>query len=80
MDNQTIIINFIIDELLEDESISLTGTTSLFQERILDSLNLVSLISYLEETFNCKIDPSEVNFENMDTVTNMLAFIEKKKT
>jgi acyl carrier protein len=78
MNNQTLIMNYIIDELIEDESIELTETTSLFKNRVLDSLNLIALISFLEKTFDCKIDPSEVKFENMDTVANIGLFIEKK--
>jgi acyl carrier protein len=80
MDNQKIIMNYIVDELIEDESFTLTENTSLFKIRTLDSLNLVSLISFLEKTFDLKITSSEVIFENMDTVANICAFIKKKKT
>ena len=80
MDNQKIIMNYIVDELIEDESLLLTDDTSLFRNRTLDSLNLISLISFLEKTFDIKINSSEVVFENMDTVDNICAFIKKKKT
>lgn len=78
MNNQTNITNYIIDELIEDETLTLTETTSLFKNRTLDSLNLISLISFLEKTYSFKIASSEVNFENMDTIANICAFIEKK--
>lgn len=80
MNNQKTIMNYIADELIEDESLTLTESTSLFKNRTLDSLNLISLISFLEKTYDFKITSSEVNFENMDTVVNICAFIEKKKT
>jgi acyl carrier protein len=71
------IITFINDELL-DEPEDISNDTSLFQDRILDSLNLVMLISFLEEKFQIKIKTSEVSLENLDTVAKMLTFIEKK--
>ena len=78
MNNQKTIMNYIADELIEDESLTLTENTSLFKHRTLDSLNLISLISFLEKTYNFKITSSEVNFENMDTVANICAFIDQK--
>lgn len=78
MNNEQKIIDFIIDELLEDEDEEITPQSSLFKDRILDSLNLLSLISFLENTYDVKIATSEVNFENLDTVANMEAFLGKK--
>lgn len=71
------IITFINDELL-DEPEDFDKDTSLFQDRILDSLNLVMLIGFLEEKFAIKIKTSEVSIENLDTVAQMITFIEKK--
>lgn len=71
------IITFINDELL-DEPEDIGKDTSLFQDRILDSLNLVMLIGFLEEKFRIKIKTSEVSIEHLDTVAKMITFIEKK--
>jgi acyl carrier protein len=71
------IIEFINDELL-DEPEDIVKDTSLFQDRILDSLNLVMLIGFLEEKFGIKIKTSEVSIENLDTVAKMITFIDKK--
>lgn len=71
------IITFINDELL-DEPEDIGKGTSLFQDRILDSLNLVMLISFLEKTYSIKVKTSEVSIENLDTVAKMITFIEKK--
>lgn len=71
------IITFINDELL-DEPEDIGKDTSLFQDRILDSLNLVMLIGFLEEKFAIKIKTAEVSIENLDTVAKMITLIEKK--
>ena len=77
MTNAEEIILFINDELL-DEPEDIGEETSLFQDRILDSLNLVMLIGFLEEKFEIKIKTSEVSIDNLDTVAKMIAFIKKK--
>jgi len=73
------IIEFIVDELLEDEEEEITSTTSLFKDQILDSLNLLSLIAFLEKTYSVKIAPSEVNYENLDSVENIERYLATKK-
>ena len=78
MDREKTILDYVRDELLEDPDEEISPDTSLFQSRILDSLNLVRLIGFLEETFNIKINTSEVIIENLDSVRNMLKFLDKK--
>jgi acyl carrier protein len=78
MDRKNIILEYISDELLEDPDEEISADTSLFQGRVLDSLNMVSLIRFLEETFNIKIKTSEVTVENLDSVEKMLVFLDKK--
>lgn len=68
---------FIKDELLEEE-LNINENTSLFEDRILDSLNLLNLISYMEDTFNIKIGITEVNIENFDSVKKIIEFLEGK--
>lgn len=72
------IISYIQEELLDDPDVEITNDTSLFQDRVLDSLSLVTLITFLEETFNIKVGTSEVSIENLDTVSNMLNLLDKK--
>jgi acyl carrier protein len=71
------ILTFIRDELLDDD-VELTSDTSLFESRILDSLNMLSLISFLEKAHSIKVATSEVNLDNLDTVTRILAYLDKK--
>lgn len=71
------ILEFIRDELLDDD-VELDAGTSLFQDRLLDSLNLLSLVHHLEETHGIKIKPSEINIDNLDTVARIEEFLGRK--
>lgn len=78
MSNADAILTYIKDELLEDDDVDVTIDTSLFRDKLLNSLSLVSLISFIEKTFNIKISPSEVSIDNLDTASSMAGFIERK--
>jgi acyl carrier protein len=73
------ILEFIREEAdLDDEEV--TADTSLFRDQLLDSMNLTALIAFLEETFSIRVKPMDIVFENLDTVSHMLAYIARKKT
>ena len=78
MDQCEKILSYIREELLEDSDITISNGTSLFQDRILDSLNLVALISFLEDTFKIKVNTAEVTVENLDSVDKMLNYVDGK--
>jgi acyl carrier protein len=78
MDREDVILSFVREELLEDEDVEINKDTSLFEGRVLNSLKLVEVILFLEEAFEIKIDPSEVNIDNLDTISNILGLIERK--
>ena len=42
-------------------------------------MNLTSLITFLEETFEIKIGALDIVFENLDTVSDLVAFIARKR-
>lgn len=76
MDKKKTVLDFIFEELLDGDDINYE--TSLFKDNILDSLNLLSLVSFLEKTFNIKINASEINYENLDSIENIANFLSKK--
>ena len=72
------ILEFIREEAdLEDDEAN--ADTSLFRDQLLDSMNLTALIVFLEETFSIKVKPMDIVFENLDTVSHMLAYVARKK-
>ena len=43
----------------------------LVQQGILDSLGIFMLIEFFKETFDVRIDPDDVSFENFETIDAM---------
>ena len=73
------IIEFIVDVTDLPGDIDLNADTSLFRACLLDSIDLTELIVFIEETFNIKVRPMDIVFENFDTVNNMLSYIARRK-
>ena len=58
---------YIVEELLHgDESID--DETSLISGGIVDSFSLVDLAMFIEERWDVKLDNTELNVDNIDTV------------
>ncbi|MEM7757279.1 MAG: acyl carrier protein [Cyanobacteria bacterium P01_A01_bin.40] len=45
----------------------------------LDSINVMSLISNLQEAFDFTLETHELNFENFQTVSTIVDMVQKKK-
>lgn len=74
------IINYIKQELAsEDIEDGLDASDDLLGSGILDSMAMVRLIAYVEETFEIKVAPEEMIIENFMTVEDISNFILSKK-
>ena len=51
----------------------------LFTDRVLDSMALVELISFLEDEFKIRIRPLDIATENLDSLNGMERFITRKQ-
>ena len=60
------------------ESSPLQPETSLLKTGILNSIDLISLISDLEKEFNINIPAEDVDYENFDSINNIETFINSK--
>jgi acyl carrier protein len=72
------ILSFIRDELLRGADAEVTVDTSLFSAQVLDSLCLMELVTFIEERAGFKVRPVDLVFENFDSVSAMIRFIERK--
>lgn len=50
--------------------------TDLFETGIMDSLEIISLLSYLEEELNVNFTPDDLQFENYQTVRKIVKWAE----
>jgi len=80
MNIQEKVSQFILNNFLMHESnIDLDINASLLEEGIIDSTGVLELVSFLESEFSVKITEDEIIPENLDTIENIVAFVEKKK-
>ena len=49
--------------------------TPLFSTGIVDSFAIISLMTYLETEGGIRIDPDDVNLDNMDSIGRILDFV-----
>jgi acyl carrier protein len=66
-ESEDIIRNFIVDEL-DDDDTPISIETHLFETGLVDSMNLVRLLAFLEEKFAVQIPVSTVNDQNFATI------------
>ena len=59
-----------VEELSEDDDIFSMG---------LDSINAMTLVTNLQETFGLQFDSQEINFENFQNIKSIAEFIETKQ-
>ncbi|MEJ2611904.1 MAG: acyl carrier protein [Candidatus Thiodiazotropha sp.] len=64
--------------LFTDDQSALDSADSFLDKGILDSTGILEVIYFLEEEFNIKVEDTEMIPENLDSVNNIVAFIEKK--
>lgn len=72
---------YILDNFLftDDES-SLNNSDSFMEKGIVDSTGMLEIIYYLEDEFAIKVEDDEMIPENLDSVNNIAAFLNKKKS
>ena len=70
---------YLVDELIE-EDVDISTDTRLFEEGLVDSMNLVKLLAFLEHQFELRIPVSMVNDENLATIDNMVGLINRVKS
>lgn len=66
------------DIMYEMNDVVLVNDLPLIQNRILDSMSMLKLQSFLEEEFNLTINPEEVLPDNFETVNNLTSFVSRK--
>ncbi len=70
-----IVENFMIGQ---DES-ELTNNQSFLETGLLDSTGILEVIGFLEETFEFDVEDEEMIPENLDSVDNLVGYINRKK-
>jgi acyl carrier protein len=80
MDIETTIRDFILKELLyEDEGAALAVDESLFSRRVIDSVGLLRLVGFLEETYQIEILADDLAPEGLETIRRIADLVRRKQ-
>lgn len=73
----TSLINFISSELIADsDGEPITQDEPLLTSGLLDSLSVMRLVMYLEETFDATVPPEHVTVGNFQTVNSIVDYLD----
>lgn len=67
---------YIINEINSDK-VDFADNESLYENGVLDSLKIVQLMVYLEDTFKIKINPSDMHIEDFETLESIVKFVKR---
>lgn len=71
--------SFILENyLFTDDQSALDDDSSFLDGGILDSMGILELIDYLDESFSIKVEGDELVPDNLDSINNLMAFIGSK--
>jgi len=64
--------------LFTEDSNKLDDDTSFMDEGIVDSMGIMELIVFIEETYKIDVEDDEIEPDNLDSVNNLYNFIMRK--
>ena len=80
MDIRAEIRNFIADNfMIGRDPAQLTDSESLLDKGIVDSTGVLELIGFIETNYQIKMEDEELIPANLDSVNNLVKYIQRKK-
>lgn len=71
--------NYILDSFMfTDDQNALSNNDSFMEKGIIDSTGVLELINFLEDEYKIKVEDDELVPENLDSVENILSYLDKK--
>jgi acyl carrier protein len=72
--------NFLAENFpLGDDPNELPADASLLEAGIIDSTGVLELVGFIEETYDVRVEDDELLPENLDSIRNVVAFVERKR-
>jgi len=78
MDIKNKIRAFIVENFLFGKDEGLEDETSFLDEGIIDSTGILELVNFMEEEFHVKVEDEELVPENLDSIANVVKYLQKK--
>jgi len=71
---------FLLTEIAADlDKKALDPAEDLIEQRIIDSLGILKLVSFLEKNYGIQVDDTDVVPENFQSLKSIVEYVEKKK-
>jgi len=70
--------NFILENFLLENPEDLVDDESMLEKGIIDSTGVLELVGFIESTFEIKVEDEELIPENLDSIKNIVAYLERK--
>jgi acyl carrier protein len=81
MDYKSMVREFIVSECLDEHAENdLTDDAPLFRSGILNSMNLVRLVNFIETKVDVTVPAHELTEENFGSINSIAEFIEARKS
>ncbi|MBX7096413.1 MAG: acyl carrier protein [Myxococcaceae bacterium] len=74
------ITQFVATQLLAGDARGLSRTTELLDMGVLNSLNIMLLLAFLEERFGMKVQPEDVNPDNIQSIEQLTRWVSQSRT
>jgi acyl carrier protein len=71
---------YVIENFLFGDDSGLEVDTSFLESGIVDSTGILELIQFIEETYDIRVEDEELVPENLDSLKNIVQFLERKLT
>ena len=79
MNTKETIRGFIISNFLEGgQSAAFADDDSFLEEGIIDSVGVLELVAFIEETFDFRVEDEEIIPENLDSVNRIVIYTQSK--
>ena len=69
---------FIVENLLFENDEGLNGDTSFLDKGIIASTGILELVGFFEEEYSNSVEDEEMVPENLDSINNVVAYLEWK--
>jgi len=65
--------------LFTDDQSQLNNEDSFMDKGIVDSTGILEIITFIEDEYDISVEDSEMIPENLDSINNLVKYLEKKK-
>ncbi len=71
--------NFIIENFLFEEDDNLKEDTSFLENGVIDSTGVLELVMFIEETYGISVEDDEIVPENLDSISKITEYVQRKQ-